>query len=166
MTTPFNQFDDLGGGLRIPQRLHELLADQRPREAREELHVLGTTGIGGGDQEGEVCRPVGCAEVDGGGQSGEPDGRLVDVRGPAVGDRDAAGQTGGRLRLPGHGGGNETVAVGGAPGVGETRGEQADDGLLVAARVDVHGDEVGGDDGHDALPLRGVRDGLTVTRGA
>ena len=52
-------------------------------------------------------------------------------------DRDAAGQAGGRLLFAGHRGGDQTVGVGGAPGVGEAAGEQADDGLLVAARVDV-----------------------------
>jgi hypothetical protein len=78
-----------------------------------------------------------------------------------IATRDAAGKTRGRLRFACHGGRDETVAIRGAPGVGEAAGEQADDGLLVAARVDVDGDEVGGDDGHDSLPV-GVRDGLSL----
>ena len=52
-------------------------------------------------------------------------------------DGDAAGQPGGGLRLARHGGGDQPVAVGGAAGAGEAVGEQADDGLLVAAGVDV-----------------------------
>ena len=63
-------------------------------------------------------------------------------------DGDAAGESGGGLCFAGHRGGDEAVAVGGASGGGEAVGEQADDGLLVAAGVDVEGDQVGGDDGH------------------
>lgn len=110
--------------------------------------MLGAAGIGCGDQEGEIGRAVGCAEVDRRGQPGEPDGRLVDVGGAAVRNRDAAGEAGGGLRLAGHRGGDEAGTVGGTPGIGETSGEQTDDGLLVAACVDVDGDELGGDDGH------------------
>jgi hypothetical protein len=42
--------------------------------------VLRATGFGRGDEEGEVGGAVGGAEVDLGGQAGEADRRLVDVR--------------------------------------------------------------------------------------
>ncbi len=71
-------------------------------------------------------------------------------------DGDAAGETGGRLSFAGHRRGDEAVAVGGASCGGESLGEQADDGLLVAAGVDVEGDQVGGDDGHLATFLLGL----------
>ena len=150
-----DQLDDLGGRAGVAQRFDEVLAHQRPCEAGQQLHVLGAAGVRRGDQEREVGRAVGRTEVDGGRQPGEADGRLVDVRRAAVRDRDAAGESGGGLGLAGHGGADEAGAVGGSSGIGETSGEQADDGLLVAAGVDVDGDEVGGDDGHGYLPLGG-----------
>jgi hypothetical protein len=67
-----------------------------------------------------------------------------------VRNRDAAGQPRGGLRLAGHRGGDEPVAVGGASCVGKPAGEQPDDRLLVTAGVDVEGHQVCGDDGHVA----------------
>ena len=102
----------------------EVLAHQCPREAGQQLHVLGAARLRRRDQEREVRGAVGRAEVDGRVQPGEPDGGGVDVRRPAVRDRDAAGQPGGRLLLAGHRRGGQAVGVGGAPGVGE-RGRRA-----------------------------------------
>ena len=108
--------------------------------------MLGTACVGRRDEEREVGRAVRGAEVDLGRQPGEPDRGLVDVWRATVGDGDAAGQSGGGLRLARHRGCDQTVAIGGTSGGGEPGGKQADDGLLVAAGVDVEGDEVSGDD--------------------
>ena len=134
-----------GGGL--AQRLHELLAHQRAGQAGQQLHVLGAAGFGRRDQERQIRRAVGCAEVDGRRQPREPDRGRVDVWRSAVRDRDAAGQPGGRLLFAGHRGGGQSVGVGGAPGVGEPADETPDHGLLVSACVDVEEYEIGIDDG-------------------
>jgi len=77
-----------------------------------------------------------------------------------VRDGHPAGQPGGRLSFARHRGGDQPRAIGGTSGGGESAGEQADDGLLVAACVDVEGDQVGGDYGHLAT-FWWVRDGWT-----
>ncbi len=141
-----DQFDHLVGGRRVAQRLDEVLAHQRTREAGQQLHVLGAAAFGGRDQERQVGGPVGRAEVDGGLQPREPDRCGVDVRRAAVRDRDAAGQPGGRLFLARHRGGDQAVGVGGATGGCQPVDEPADHRLLVGAGVDVEQHQIGGDD--------------------
>jgi hypothetical protein len=75
-----DQPDHLVGCGCLAQRCDELLAHQRAGQAREQLHVLGAAGLGCGDEERQICRAVGCAEVDGRLQPREADGRRVDVR--------------------------------------------------------------------------------------
>ena len=95
--------------------------------------------------------PSGAPKSTGGLQPGETDRGGVDVRRAAVRDRDAAGQPGGRLGFARHRGGDQSLGVGGAPGVGEPVDEPADHRLLVGAGVDVEQDQIGVDD-----RLRGV----------
>ena len=102
--------------------------------------------LGRGDQERQIGRAVRGAEVDLGGQPGETDGRGVDVGGTAVRNRDTARQPGGRLPLAGHRGADQTVGVGGAPGVGQRADELGDRGLLVALDVGVEQHQITGDD--------------------
>ena len=101
-TTPVDQRDDIGSGGRRAQRRHEFRTDQRPGQAGQQLHVLGPGALRGGDEEHQIGRAVGRAEVDRRVQPGEPDRGLAHGRRPAVRDRDPAGQPGRRLRLAGH----------------------------------------------------------------
>ena len=147
LSTSSTRRDDLVGRRRVAQRLDELLAHQGAGQAGQQLHVFGAAGFGRRDQERQIRRAVGCAEVDGGLEPREPDRGGVDVRRPAVRDRDAARQPGGRLFLAGHRGGGQSVGIGCAPGVGEPADEASDHGLLVGARVDVEEHQIGIDDG-------------------
>ena len=85
--------------------------------------MLGATGLRRGDQEREIGRTVGSAEVDGRRESGESDRGLVDVGRATVRDRDAARQPGGRLCFARHRSGDQPVAVGRAACGGEAVGE-------------------------------------------
>ncbi len=149
-----DQSDDLVGGLRRPQRCHEVRPHQSARQAGQQLHVLGAGAVRCGDQEHQIGRAVGCAEVDLRRQAGEPDRRGRHRSRPAVRNGDAAGQSGGRLRLPGERRGFEVLAVGHPSALGEPAGEPVDDRLLVGACVDVEEHQIGADDGH------GVRHGV------
>ena len=143
---PVDQLDHLVGAAGVAHRLDEVLAHQRPRQCGQQLHVVLAARLGRGDQERQIGRAVRGAEVDLGGQPGETDGRGVDVGGAAVRNRDTAGQPGGRLLLAGHRGADQTVGVGGAPGVGQRADELGDRGLLVALDVGVEQHQVTGDD--------------------
>ena len=127
--------------------------------------MLGAACLGSRDQERQIGGAVGCAEVDGRLQPGEADRGRVDVRRAAVRDRDAAGQTGGRLLLAGHRRGDQSVGVGGAAGVGEPADEAADHGLLVGAGVDVEQDQVGVDDGSGSGACHGDTFGWLLRTG-
>ena len=108
--------------------------------------MLGPACFGRRDQEGQIGRPVGGAEINGRPQPREPDRCRVDVRRPAVRNRNAAGQPGGGLFLAGHRSGGQSVGIGGSSGVGEPSDEPPDHGLLVGTRVDVEEYEIGVDD--------------------
>ena len=108
--------------------------------------MLGAAGLRGSDQERQVRRSIGRTEVDRRVQPGEADGGGLDVRRAAVRDRDAAGQPGGRLLFARHCGGDQSVGVVRAAGVGEPVDEPADDRLLVSTGIDVQQDQIGVDD--------------------
>ena len=141
-----DQLDDLGGRRRVAQRLDEVLAHQGPGQAGQQLHVLGAAGLRCGDQERQVRGAVGRTEVDGRVQPRESDRGGVDVGRPAVRDRDAAGQPGGRLLFARHRRGDQPVGVASTAGVGEPIHEPADDRLLVTACVDVEQHQIRVDD--------------------
>jgi len=83
-------------------------------------------------------------------EPGESDRGGVDVGRSAVGDRDAAGQPGGRLLFARHRRGGQALGVGGAPGVRESADEPADDRRLSVScspvYVYVEQDQIGVDD--------------------
>jgi hypothetical protein len=97
------------------------------------------------DEEHQVGRPVGRAEVDLGVEPGEGQRGLGDRLGAAVRDGDAAGQAGGGLRLAGHRVAVQGLAAGRAAGASDEVGQSADDRALVGAQVGVERDQVGGD---------------------
>ncbi len=159
-----DESDHLVGTRCVAQRLDELLTHQGASEAGQQLHVFSAAGLGGGDQERQIGGPVGSAEVDGRSQAREPDRGGVDVGGAAVRDCDTAGQTGGRLLLARHGGGDEPVGIGGASGIGEPADESADHGLLVALDVHVEEHQIGVDDRLRGGACHGDTFVLVVTR--
>jgi hypothetical protein len=63
-----------------------------------------------------------------------------------MGNRDTAGQTGGRLRLPGQGGAFQCPGVADATAAGEKVGQSSDHGLLISAGIDVEEHQIGTDD--------------------
>ena len=68
---PADEVDDrlsVGG---LAQLLDEFGLDEGASQLREELHVVGTTVLGGSDHEDEVSRAVRSVEVNCGGQPGE-----------------------------------------------------------------------------------------------
>jgi hypothetical protein len=145
-----DELDDLAGCRCVAQRFHKVLAHQRTREAGQQLHVLGTTGFRGGDQERQIGGPVGCTEVDGRLEAGEPDGGGVDIGRAAVRDRDATRQPGRRLLLACHRGGDQPVGVGRASGVSEAMDQHADHRFPCVAcgplDIDVEQNQIGVDD--------------------
>ena len=148
-----HQLDDLVRRLGGAQRVGELRLDQRPGQLGEQLEVGGVAAGGGGDQEHQVGRAVLGAEVDLRREPGEGQRRLLDPRGAAVRDRDAAGQAGRGRRLAGEGVLDELVDVVGAAGVGDDRGERADHVVLVGAEGGVEAHQVGVDEvGHGHPP--------------
>ena len=120
--------------------------------------MLRACALGCGDQEHQIGRAVGRTEVDRGPQPREPDRGVLDRRGPAVRDRDPAGQTGRGLRLPVQCGALQCPRVTGAPGGSQQAGQSLDDGLLIGAGIDIQQHQIGADD-------REVRHGVTFGLG-
>ncbi len=141
-----HQGDDLCGRSRRPEAVGEVLLHQRAGELGQQLQVGDVAAGGGRDQEREVGRAVLGAELDQRIEAREGQGRYVDPGGAAVGDRDAARQTGGGRALAGDGIAGQLVRVGRAPGVGDDACEGADHLELVGAEVCVEAHEVGRDE--------------------
>lgn len=152
---------DLLGARRGARLGQEFRADQRPGELGQEPQVL-VVGPGGcRDADHEVGGPIGRAEVHGLAQTRQAQRRLVHGLGAAVRDREAAGHAGGERLLALEEACLEAVAVG-AAGRGDEVGHQADHGELVAGRVHVQTDEIGGHErcGHGRLLRYRAREGI------
>ena len=126
--------DDVVVGLRGAQAAGEVVLHEAAGELREHREVRLGGALGRGDEEDEVGRAIGGAEVDARIEPGEGERRLGDGGALGVRDGDAAGKAGLVLLLARPRVGEERVGVGRAALRDDARREGADDGCLVEPR--------------------------------
>ena len=139
---------DQGGGfgrrLGRTQRGQEILADQRPGELGQQLHVGIAGALRRGDADDQVGRAVLRTEVDRFGQPDQSQRGLLDGRRAAVRDRNAAGHARGELRFALFERVQQAGAISASAGSDQRR-HLGDDCMFVASDSNPESDQLGSD---------------------